>query len=126
MQVEFEHGFNRNHRKENNFQEEYLGLAIVDGKIKEAVNCRIYGTQSRNYCCIWFNNGDKWAAGSDYAGGYGYHRPSAAVQGALNAAGVTGFSPIDGRGDSAIELVILQLTKMLYPDSHCQVIKSHA
>ena len=123
--ITFERGINaKAHRKENAFMQEYLGLAIVDGQIVTAVNCRIYGTNSRNYCCLWYNNKESWGSGSDYAGGYGYHRPSAAA-GAFEKAGVTLDTDISGRGHSALEDVVLALTKALYPDAHCQVIVSH-
>jgi hypothetical protein len=115
------------HRKENNFMEEYLGLAVVGNQIRTAVNLRIYGTDSRNYCCVWINNGQEWGAGSDYAGGYGYHRPSAAAHGALIKAGVQLSEPIDGRGDSAIKEAVLAVLDALYPESEIKsVIKAHA
>ncbi len=115
------------HRKENHFMYEYLGLAVVGNQIRTAVNLRIYGTDSRNYCCVWINNGQQWGAGSDYAGGYGYHRPSAAAHGALKNAGVQLSEPINGRGDTAIEAAVLAVLDALYPVAEIKsVIKAHA
>ena len=116
---------NIKHRKENSFQQEFIGLAIVGDEIKEAVNCRIYGTQSRNYCCIWYRNDNIYSSGSGYAGGYGYHRPSAAAETAMTQAGVKLSEYISGRGDYSIQDAVLAITKELYPNTVCQVIKSH-
>jgi hypothetical protein len=115
----------RAHRKENSFMYNYIGLAVVDDKIVEAVDCRIYGTNARNYCCLWWRANGKYGSGSDYAGGYGYHRPSAAAAGAFSASGVELDSDISGRGDRAIEDAVLALTQSLYPNAHCQVIVAH-
>ena len=118
---------NVNHRKESKFQEEYSIIAKKDEGLRCMMVVRIYGTQAMNYCCLWLWGGNLSASGSGKAGGYGYHRPSAAVQGALVSAGFSIATKegksigIDGRGDSAIidfmSLVaeqILGLTKENY------------
>ena len=46
------------------------------------------------YACIWHNNG----SGSGYAGGYGYHKASAAAQAAITSSGIDLSEDIDGRG----------------------------
>jgi hypothetical protein len=116
----------KKHRKENNFQEEYLGLIVKDGEIFNAINCRFYGTQAKNYCCLWFNNGEKWASGSGSSGGYGYHRPSAAAEEALRSAGVQLTEHISGRGDSAIKDSLMSLLEYLYPgDVIRSIVKAH-
>jgi hypothetical protein len=120
-----ENGFNRNHRKENKIMYVYHGLAVQDGKVNEAIDLRIYGTDSRNYCCVWIM-GDKYSSGSDYAGGYGYHRPSAAAEGAIFNAGVKLDKYISGRGDNAIEEAVKAITEYLYPNADIiHVIKSY-
>jgi hypothetical protein len=113
--------FNRNHRKENPcyFQE----LSIIDPTPKEndysphlarsPIVARIYGTGSRNYCCLWVNNEPIHTSGSDYAGGYGYHRSSAALQGAIDNAGFTLDKRIDGVGDSAMEEAMLAIAECI-------------
>ena len=125
--INFKDGINaKAHRKEDKFQEEYLGLVVVNNSIKTAVNLRIYGTQSRNYCCLWLNDGVNYASGSDYAGGYGYHRPSAAAAGAIEKAGVNLSKDISGRGSSAIEDAVMSMLNAMYPDAQIkEVIKSH-
>lgn len=93
-------------------------IVVVDdvGSKRTIVDCRLYMGRSRNastvYCSIWanghINNEQLWITGHGKAGGYGYHKPSAAMQHAIAAAGFTltddnGDSmPIDGRGDEAM------------------------
>lgn len=115
------------HRKEKNFMEEFIGLAVVDGKIKTAVNLRVYGTQARNTACLWVHN-EGWTtsgSGSGSAGGYGYHRPSAAVAEAFEKAGIELSVDINGRGDTAVQDAVLALTEYLYPNTIVEVIKAH-
>ena len=87
--------------------------------MKAVMLVRIYGTQSRNYCCLW-TFGGKSSSGSGFAGGYGYHRPSAAVQEALTSAGFELTNSdgkkeyIDGRGDSAIEEFMRAVARDVY------------
>jgi hypothetical protein len=119
-------GFSRAHRKENHFMQEYIGVAIQDNDLKEVVNLRVYGTQAKNYACVWYRAGGVYGSGSGSAGGGGYHRPSAAAYEALSKAGVELSEPISGRGDGSIQEAVLALTKKLYPNAVLtQVIKSH-
>lgn len=93
-------------------------IVIVDdaGSKQQIVDCRLYMGRSRNastvYCSIWanghINNERVWITGHGKAGGYGYHKLSAAMQNAITAAGFAltddnGDSmPIYGRGDGAM------------------------
>lgn len=77
---------NRNHRKENAFAKEYKAVAIVENEIIEVLTCRVYATNARHYCCIWLHS-DLYLSSSAYAGGYGYHRESAAISEALENMG---------------------------------------
>ena len=79
-------------------------LAIVDGAIKELAECRLYMSNSRSssrITAILWINGDKYARGSGYADGFGYHKQSAAVESAINAAGFELSERIGGRGEQA-------------------------
>jgi hypothetical protein len=73
------------------------------------VTVRTYGAKrgngSRNYVSIWVHASDERmsCAGHGSAGGYGYHRPSAAMQAALESAGIRLAQPIDGVGESAMK-----------------------
>jgi len=75
--------------------------------IRTLVTVRVYGTKARNYVSIWVHAPDDErgmsCAGHGLAGGYGYHRPSAAMQEALESAGIKLANRIDGVGDSAMD-----------------------
>lgn len=122
-------GFNRNHRKENHFLNEYKVLTIEGDKIKEIISCRIYGTNAMNYCCLWVQ-GDSFKSGSGSAGGYGYHRPSAAVQEAINNAGYQlqddNGKPlsISGVGETAIKDALEAIAKYA-GFSNVQIFEAH-
>lgn len=53
------------------------------------------------YCSVWTHSGP-WISGRGSARGYGYHKKSAALQAALDSAGIKLALPIDGRGDGAM------------------------
>lgn len=91
------------HRKEKHFLQELTVISFEDGEFKTPATLRIYGTNAKNYACLWVHSGEVHASGSGSAGGYGYHRPSAAAQEAINAAGFELSEPIDGRGESMME-----------------------
>lgn len=63
--------------------------AVVKGEIKEVITARFYMGRSASasvvYCCLWINN---VASGKGNAGGYGYHKESAALQYAITSAGI--------------------------------------
>ena len=95
------------HRKEKHFDESYMVVDMATGNVK--IDLRLYSTQSTNYACVWFGNGDI-ANGSGKAGGWGYNRTSAAVWAAFNSAGVQ-ISDLNGTGKivEALELVAKEL-----------------
>jgi len=113
--------FTTSHRKENPCY--FTELAIIDPAprsndysphlARAPIVARIYGTGQRNYCCLWVNFDPIHTSGSDYAGGCGYHRPSSALQGAIDNAGFTLDKRIDGVGDSAMEEAMLALAECI-------------
>lgn len=103
---------NVNHRKESHFTKQYTAVVFNGQSAYDAVTLRIYATDAKSYCCLWVNDNCSWVkgcrdsyyrAGSGSAGGYGYHRASAAAQEAISNAGITLSEDINGRGDAAIE-----------------------
>lgn len=124
MTIKFQTGINPNHRKESNFQEQLTGLVMIEGELREAVVLRIYGTQARNYACLWYNNKEGFGSGSGSAGGYGYHRPSEAAHQAFIVAGVD-VEHFGGRGSSSMESAVMALTKKLYPRRKVWVTRAH-
>lgn len=81
-----------------------LAVAVVDGSIRTLATVRIYrsSTGARNYCGLWLHAGAHHAAAMGKAGGYGYHRPSAALSDALDKAGISLDTSIGGAGESAM------------------------
>ena len=115
---------NINHRKEKHFMEEYT---LITSDLRTPIILRIYGTNAMNYACVWILDNKKniYCNGSGSAGGYGYHRPSAAVSEALTKAGIELSCRISGRGDTAIENAIKSIgTKLGYKKT--LIHKAHA
>ena len=119
----------KSHRKENHFQEEFCIIAQVAGKFHTPVTLRTYGTKSMNYACLWINDDlhHIYCNGSGSAGGYGYHRTSAAAHYAINQAGIKLNQPIDGRGESAIKEALTAIAiKLGYRKNQIYLHSAHA
>lgn len=113
-------GFNRNHRKENHFYQEYL---VISPELKQVISCRMYGTGRMNYCAIWIY-ANEHASGTGSAGGYGYHRESAACSEAILKAGYKLEKDISGVGESAIESALLAIAEH-HGHTGCKIFTSH-
>lgn len=107
--------FNVNFRKENYFTRQFTGVTLEAGKIKEAVILRIYSTDSRCYACLWTYGNGIYKNGSAYAGGYGYHRGSAAAAYAIENAGYILSEAIDGRGYDSVREAVKAIVRLIYP-----------
>ena len=114
--------FTTSHRKENKcYFESYT--AIVDGvdhkgnpTKKTPVELRLYGTGNKNFACLWVHDSSNSGVsrnGSGSAGGYGYHRPSAAAAEAIRNAGIKLSEDISGRGGQAIESAVKAIAEAL-------------
>lgn len=94
----------RQNRKEKGFYREISIIDPVDGSA--IVAARLYWPgrdgASNCYACVWINGNSNHGAGGGKAGGYGYHKESAAIQEALESAGVALSEDIGGRGDQAM------------------------
>lgn len=93
-----------NYRRERSF---YKAISLIDlDKGQEVASVRFYGPSSTVYCVAWlFVDGYRnltSARGYGKASGGGYHKESAAMSEALQAAGVRFAEPIEGRGDGAM------------------------
>lgn len=113
--------FTSSHRKEGKYYFDSYTI-IVDGTDykgeptkKTPVELRLYGTGNKNYACLWINDtkSNTHISGSGSAGGYGYHRPSAAAWEAINNAGIELSEDIAGRGDGAIESAVKAIAEAL-------------
>ena len=98
---------------------QYTVLGIIDGEIRSLVEARIYMSASRNaerMTAILWVHGKNYASGSGYAGGYGYHKPSAAVGNAIDAAGFELDTSISGAGESALIDGLKAVALAAWPD----------
>lgn len=64
------------------------------------------------YASIWIHGKKIETSGKGNVGGYGYHKESAAIQEALDSAGVKLSEDIDGRGDAAIRHALEACVRM--------------
>ena len=76
-------------------------------RLANIITARCYMGRSANastmYASIWIYDEKHHTSGSGKAGGYGYHKQSAAISDAIESAGIELDEDISGRGDSAIE-----------------------
>lgn len=124
------------HRKDKNFYGQYTLVAIDSAtkmpRLIELARLRLYATQAQHTACFWLNKRtgllDKEGhhlGGSDKASGCGYHRASAAAEGAMAKAGILLSDPIGGRGDGAIKEALLAIGAALGFDN-VQVLEAFA
>ena len=75
--------------------------------LKNIITARCYMGRSASastvYASIWVHSTDHQTSGTGKAGGYGYHKESAAIAEAIKSAGIELDKDIAGAGESAIE-----------------------
>lgn len=98
------------YRRENSFNLQWSLIDLDMGK--EVASVRFYGAGNTVYCVAWFSlwrhgfpkAGETGSClGCGKAGGYGYHRVSAAMDEALEDAGFVLSESISGVGESAMK-----------------------
>lgn len=88
-------------------------VGVRDGAPVELAQARFWMARRSDgaspvYCSVWtYGPRRDGTAGHGIARGYGYHKQSAALQGALAHAGIILAEPIDGRGDGAMRDALL-------------------
>lgn len=91
----------------------YTVVAVNDtGMIDSVAEARFYMSRSGDgaspvYCSVWVSGPACSTSGYGSASGYGYHKESAALQSALESAGVTLSQPVDGRGSQLMAEALL-------------------
>jgi hypothetical protein len=72
----------------------YQVIGKRNGTLSSIVEARFYMGRSSSasvvYCSLWVQ-GDNYCSGTGKAGGYGYHKESAALASAINSAGIALF-----------------------------------
>ena len=101
-------------------------IGLKNGEQKAIIDCRCWMGRGRNssmvYASVWINDNGIHRSGNGSAGGYGYHKASAAIDGAIQSAGVELYGtpcsysdePVDykkrayinGVGEQGIELAL--------------------
>lgn len=81
-----------NYGRDKELTAAYSIIGKVNGELREVVVARCYMGRSSSasvvYCSLWVHAGELHCSGKGSAGGYGYHKPSAALQDAISSAGV--------------------------------------
>lgn len=109
--------FTTSHRKEGKcFFSSLSVVSLADkprfgGRLDPRVTLRLYGTGNRNFACLWVHAEPIHRNGSGWAGGYGYHRPSAAAAEAIHNAGFKISADISGGGEEAMREAVLAVAK---------------
>ena len=79
---------------------------VITDTLREIIIARCYMGRSANastvYASVWINTSEVHTSGKGKAGGYGYHKVSAAIGDAINSAGIALDTDISGVGNSAI------------------------
>lgn len=108
-------------------------VVMHKGELKTPISARWYMGRSSNasvvYCNLWVHGENFYVSGSGSAGGYGYHKVSAAFDDALSSAGIelygtshSRFGEIEdlskrcyvgGVGDSAVDTALKAITQAL-------------
>ena len=88
------------------------------GEFKEPITVRWYMSRSGDgaspvYCALWVRCSPYYVSGRGKAGGYGYHKASAAFQDACDSAGIELSQPVDGRGNDMVREAILAIGEAL-------------
>ena len=88
----------------------------INGSSESCANCGVESHAPHKKECAGGNHklvSEIHTQGSGSAGGYGYHRPSAAAHEAIHNAGFRLSQAIDGRGDSAITDALCAIARCL-------------
>jgi hypothetical protein len=110
-----EHDKISSYRKEKGF---YRQIAMVDSRDGSVIVTARFYWPGRDgggtcYACVWISGDSVWGRGGGKAGGYGYHKESAALEEALGRAGVKLSEGIGGRGDQAMFTALESLARAM-------------
>lgn len=111
-------------RREKHFSKQ---ISIVDPSTgAQTVVARFYEGPTVTYACVWVHGGTSHGHGGGSAGGYGYHKESAALETAIANAGMSLENPIGGRGESAMEEALLAIAQAATRKRKFFVVRAHA
>ncbi len=102
-------------------------IVNTDDGLKNIITVRCYMGRSASastvYASIWVHSTDYQTGGTGKAGGYGYHKQSAAISEAIKSSGITLDKDIYGVGDSAIEDALEAIAQALGFDD-CLIVRN--
>lgn len=105
-EVEHSNARNLSHEKETIATYKVIGK-FPKGNLQVICEARMYmgrsNTASTVYCSLWVR-GKKSTSGYGQAGGYGYHKLSAALQSAIKSAGISLFGATFSSTDQKVDL----------------------
>lgn len=94
---------------------------VVSNALKELITVRCYMGRSANasvvYASIWVHGPEHFTSGTGKAGGYGYHKSSAAIGDAIKSAGIELSKDIEGVGDGAIHEALSAIAETMGYDA---------
>ena len=103
-----EQKFNVNHRKERKLDH---SIKVMTSDFEEIIDCRVYFPAQQAYCCLWVHCGNA-GQGSYYTTGYGYHKVSSAIAGAIYNAGYDLSYNVDGAGMERAKEALLAVARV--------------
>ncbi len=107
---EYHTGEIRQNRKEKHF---YQQLTVITPAMEDIIIARFYQATSICYCCLWVHSKKSkyYLSGGGKAGGYGYHKPSQALEEAIHDATIELSESIGGYGDDAMERALTAIAR---------------
>lgn len=97
----------------------YKVIAFNNGEFEEIIDCRLLMGRSQSsatiYCNLWIHarKPELWLHTSGSAGGYGYHKQSAALADALRSASIDLSRSINGVGETAMRAALIAIANKL-------------
>lgn len=89
-----------NYSRDKELVSAYSVIGTLNGEKREIVCCRAYMGRSASasvvYASLWVHAGNLCTSGKGSAGGYGYHKTSAAIGGAISNAGIELYGDVYG------------------------------
>ena len=102
-------------------------IVNTDDGLKNIITVRCYMGRSASastvYASIWVHSTNHQTSGTGKAGGYGYHKASAAISEAIRSAGIELDEDISGVGDRAIEDALEAIAQALGFDD-CLIVRN--
>jgi len=89
----------------------YKAITIQDGHAVTLLDLRVYLPKDVFYAAVWVQC-NKHVSGTGKAGGYGYHKLSAAVADALQSAGYSFSEEVSGVGHDAVVRAIKAVCRL--------------